>query len=160
MPLKVLFTSTRPSYIWVWRRLYPPKARQNFRLPGVSQMANGCWLFAWPFGSGELRWLLLKASAKPAALRPANSKRKERYRKENTQVVLYPGPGQRVLCAFFARVFLRNFARFCSAFYILLTHGARFLLRSATALLPRFQRVFFRAFFLHRALGFGFRRFS
>ena len=66
-------------------------------------------------------------------------------RKENTQCVLYSDPGQRVLYAFFTRfyVILRVF---------LLTHCARFLLRSATTrFFPAFLTRFFfkRVFFFH-----------
>ena len=61
-------------------------------------------------------------------------------RKENTQCVLYSDPGQRVLYAFFTRfyVILRLF---------LLTHCARFLLRSATTFFTAFFTRFFKRVF-------------
>ena len=65
------------------------------------------------------------------------------YMKENTQCVLYSGPGQRVLYAFFALFFKRNFAPFFTyplrAFFTSVRHHV---------FLPRFLRVFNALFFL------------
>ena len=67
----------------------------------------------------------------------------EEARKENTQCVLYSDPGQRVLArslrAFVFYLVLRDF---------LISHFARFLLRSATTFFYRdFYAFFFNAFF-------------